>query len=186
MITVLALGWIGAGCALDPSTIGDETETRAATGGGSQGGVTVGSTETLGGSGVATTAPGGTSAGSMGGSGSGSDGSGAEPTGGGPTSGGIDPPMTCEELLAAFAAETTLIRSCDLPEQCGQVLLGTSCGCTRDWVARSDADLTQWEALVQQGNEMECGLPFGSSCDCPEADGFTCDTGECSWNYVAT
>ena len=32
--------------------------------------------------------------------------------------------------------------------------------------------------------ELECELPFFSTCDCPEAKGFTCTDGICNWNYV--
>jgi hypothetical protein len=91
---------------------------------------------------------------------------------------------TCAELLAAFDAETLAIRSCGSDSECGQALQGTSCGCTRDWVARSDADTTCFYDLIEQAGALQCELPLGSTCDCPEADGFVCDAGICNWNYL--
>lgn len=91
---------------------------------------------------------------------------------------------TCDELEPAFQAETESIRSCDAPEDCGQQLTGTSCGCTRDWVARADADTTLFYDLIQQGSALQCDLPLASTCDCPQADGFDCVDGTCTWNYV--
>jgi len=110
-----------------------------------------------------------------------------DPRAGGADCGGICVPPTeqsCEELTAAFAAETQEIRSCDDDEQCGQVLTGTSCGCTRDWVARIDADLTEWESLRDAAEPAGCSLGTGSGCDCPRTDGFVCESGTCAWNYL--
>lgn len=91
---------------------------------------------------------------------------------------------TCAELEPAFEAETQAIRSCTQPSDCGQQLTGTSCGCTRDWVARSDADTTAFYDLMDQGNSMSCELGTFSTCDCPSASGFTCSTdGICVWDY---
>jgi len=89
----------------------------------------------------------------------------------------------CDDLVAAFEAETASIRSCEQDEECGEVLTGTSCGCTRDWVARLDADTTRFYELIELAVEMGCELEVGSSCDCPETDGFVCDDGICNWNY---
>jgi len=90
----------------------------------------------------------------------------------------------CDALLSAFWAEVTEIRACKEDNECGQVLTGTSCGCTRNWVARLDADATEFLALVELAGELRCELPFISTCDCPEADGYRCDVGTCSWNYL--
>jgi hypothetical protein len=68
--------------------------------------------------------------------------------------------------------------------ECGQVLKGTSCGCTRDWVARLDADTAEFWALVDTANELGCELPFISTCDCPATDGYACSGGICTWNYI--
>ncbi len=91
---------------------------------------------------------------------------------------------TCDELETAFQTETAAIRSCTQPSDCGQQLTGTSCGCTRDWVARADADTTVFYDLMSQGNTMGCELGTISTCDCPAASGFTCSTdGVCVWDY---
>jgi len=90
----------------------------------------------------------------------------------------------CEELAAAFASEAMNIRSCVAPEQCGQELKGTSCGCTRNWVARLDADTTDFYALIDKAQRMGCELLLISTCDCPPADGFVCQDATCAWNYL--
>lgn len=93
----------------------------------------------------------------------------------------------CETLLEEFAAETKTIRSCDSDDECGQVLTGTSCGCTRNWVARIDADIETWEAIRDAAQAEGCAIPGGiSTCDCPPADGFHCEpeAGMCNWNYL--
>jgi hypothetical protein len=90
----------------------------------------------------------------------------------------------CPDLIAAFDAEALAIRSCSSDGECGQQLQGTSCGCTRDWVARTDADTTCFYSLIDQAGALQCELPLGSTCDCPEADGFICDGGICNWNYL--
>lgn len=96
-----------------------------------------------------------------------------------------EPVVTCETIVADFLAETTEIRSCTADAECGQVLSGTSCGCTRNWVARTDADLDTWQGLRDDAFENGCEIPGGiSTCDCPAADGFACDAGTCTWNYL--
>jgi hypothetical protein len=90
----------------------------------------------------------------------------------------------CGELIAAFDAETLAIRSCSSDAECGKALQGTSCGCTQDWVARSDADTTCFYDLIDQAGALQCELPLVSDCSCPETDGFICDAGICKWNYL--
>jgi hypothetical protein len=92
---------------------------------------------------------------------------------------------TCEEIEADFEAERADLQQCADDLECGQVLEGTSCGCTRDLVARLDADPARFEALVEEGSEESCELGLVSDCDCPQAAGFRCDEGTCAWNYVA-
>lgn len=89
----------------------------------------------------------------------------------------------CMAWQAAFDAEVLEVRGCMNDNECGVEIKGTSCGCTRNWVARLDADLTEFEALVDTANELGCELPFFSSCDCPATDGFECAGGICNWNY---
>ena len=91
---------------------------------------------------------------------------------------------TCDQLLDAFNAETLAIRSCSADSECGVPLQGTSCGCTRDWVARTDADTTCFYDLIEQAGALQCELPLVSTCDCPGADGYICDGGICNWNYI--
>jgi len=93
-------------------------------------------------------------------------------------------PRTCEDIEADFWAEAEAIQTCDDASECGQVLTGTSCGCTRDWVARLDADTSDFYALIDEGQAEECELLLSSVCDCPPAKGFDCIEGTCTWNYV--
>ena len=86
--------------------------------------------------------------------------------------------------MAAFQAETLEVRSCSADSQCGQELSGTSCGCTRNWVATLDANTDCFYSLIDQAGVLECDLGLFSSCDCPAADGFVCDSGICQWNYL--
>ena len=92
--------------------------------------------------------------------------------------------MSCEEIEPALAAETAEILSCTSDDQCGQVLAGTSCGCTRNMVARLDADISEWESLREDFFAQECGFGPISTCDCPLVDGFACIEGSCTWNYL--
>jgi hypothetical protein len=93
--------------------------------------------------------------------------------------------MDCETFKNEFNAEVIKIRSCTMDDECGVEMKGTSCGCTRNWVARKDADLTDFNELVELAGELECELPFFSTCDCPAADGFECsNSGICTWNYL--
>lgn len=88
---------------------------------------------------------------------------------------------TCENIVRNVNEELEAIQSCEADEECGQVLEGTSCGCTRNLVARKDADISRFEELNRQRNELCEGLL--STCDCPAADGFKCASNRCTWNY---
>lgn len=90
---------------------------------------------------------------------------------------------TCDDVLADYAAEAANIQSCTDWSECGQVLTGTSCGCTRNWVARTDADTTTFYTLQAEAADAECELG-GSTCDCPEAYGFDCVDAVCTWDYT--
>ena len=91
---------------------------------------------------------------------------------------------TCEDVSAEFTAEAEAIRSCEVAADCGIDLAGTSCGCTRNWVARADADTTTFYDLIDEAAEAECDLGLASTCDCPAADGFDCVEGVCTWDYI--
>ena len=103
-----------------------------------------------------------------------------------PEAGAVDAglPNDCATLLNELGGQMRDLRSCQADSECGQPITGTSCGCTRDLVARLDADLTWFHALRRRGNLLGCNMPFMSTCDCPEADGFICSDGFCNWNYV--
>ncbi|MEM6993339.1 MAG: hypothetical protein AAF721_22695 [Myxococcota bacterium] len=95
------------------------------------------------------------------------------------------PAPSCDEVVEEFLTETAEIRSCNVDADCGQVLSGTSCGCTRNWVARTDADVDAWEDMRQDVFDAGCNIPGGiSTCDCPAADGFACEDNICTWNYL--
>jgi hypothetical protein len=98
-------------------------------------------------------------------------------------------------LCVELRAELNAVQTCTSADDCGQVMTGTSCGCTRNLVARSDADLSTFSRLKAEvgaklGNPdepIECrGLQFGSTCDCPVTDGFTCTQNRCAWNYTGS
>lgn len=91
---------------------------------------------------------------------------------------------TCAQVHADFVAEAARIRSCTDDAQCGLVLTGTSCGCTRDWVARRGVDTAGFYALIDEALGLGCDLGLTSTCDCPEAEGFDCAGGTCTWDYV--
>ncbi len=93
------------------------------------------------------------------------------------------PAGTCEEIQADFAAESANIRSCSTDAECGKVLEQTSCGCTRDLVARVDADTHDFYALIQAAGG-ECDLGLTSVCDCPQTYGFECADHVCNWDYA--
>lgn len=95
-----------------------------------------------------------------------------------------DSVQSCDASVAALWTEIDNIRACESSAQCGQVLAGTSCGCTRDLVARTDADLSTYLALLADVETAGCDAGFVSTCDCPEADGYACTDGLCTWNYV--
>ena len=96
-----------------------------------------------------------------------------------------EPVPTCDEIKADFTSYLATIQTCDTASECGTVLTGTSCGCTRNLVARADLTAQQvadFEALKAQYSA--CGGSFLSTCDCPAASGFKCSENRCSFNLV--
>lgn len=93
-------------------------------------------------------------------------------------------PGECDGIVAEIDEELTALQTCASWDECGQVLSGTSCGCTRNLVARTDADPTRFYALLEAGSEQECDVGFESTCDCPAAYGFDCVEGTCAWDYA--
>lgn len=92
----------------------------------------------------------------------------------------MDP--ACPQTIADFRAETINIRSCNRAADCGTVLQGTSCGCTRDWVARNNVNTQPFYQLLQEA--QACGLGLTSTCDCPQTYGFACVNQICTWDYT--
>ena len=99
--------------------------------------------------------------------------------------GGAPSVSSCDDVRAALASELASIQSCNGDEECGQVLEGTSCGCTRDLVARVNADPALVESLFKAEVGGEPCIQNSSTCDCPAADGFACKSGRCTWNYTS-
>lgn len=94
-------------------------------------------------------------------------------------------PTTCLGIEQAINSEYARIASCSADADCGQVLNQTSCGCTREWVARTGADSSCFYALKKALYEMYCNSEiFASSCGCHPASGFTCHNEQCSWEYT--
>lgn len=90
---------------------------------------------------------------------------------------------TCDELQAAITQELAELQSCSIDSDCGQVLQGTSCGCTNDLIARKNSDPARLNSLMGRGKELQCNA-LVSDCSCPPANGFVCTNGTCGWNYT--
>jgi hypothetical protein len=95
-----------------------------------------------------------------------------------------DPGVKCEGVLNELKSTLSGVQKCASAADCGQPIPGSSCGCTRDLVARKDVDLEPYLALRAKASELGCASDGGSTCDCPNADGFACIGNVCGWNYV--
>lgn len=92
----------------------------------------------------------------------------------------------CTEIEDAVTRELHYIRYCLADAQCGEPLQGTSCGCTRDLVARRDASSDRFYDLLDLAVSEQCSLDmFVSTCDCPAVSGFSCVARTCQWDYSA-
>jgi len=40
------------------------------------------------------------------------------------------------------------------------------------------------QEILALERELECRPEMGSTCDCPAADGFICESNQCEWSYV--
>ena len=90
----------------------------------------------------------------------------------------------CAQVALALDLELQSIQACGQASECGQELIGTSCGCTRNLVARLGANTDGFYAIVRAGRSMACpATEFATTCDCPAADGFACVDRRCTWNY---
>lgn len=93
--------------------------------------------------------------------------------------------QSCDALDLKVSKELGAIQTCQTDSDCGEVLKGSSCGCTRNAVARIDADLTNYLKAKSASVDNACGGSFGISiCDCPQTEGFACVQNMCSWNYL--
>lgn len=95
---------------------------------------------------------------------------------------GPDGKIDCKQVIRKFEEEWKKVNSCTKSSECGQLVEKVSCGCTRVPVARKNADLASFYKWLSYGGKVGC-LSLGSTCDCPEADGFICKNGSCQWNY---
>lgn len=95
-----------------------------------------------------------------------------------------DAGSSCDSLREQASLELAKLRSCNSAAECGQPIPGSSCGCTRDLVARQDADLGAYLALRSEVASRGCANDGGSTCDCPSANGFACIDHTCAWNYA--
>ncbi len=95
----------------------------------------------------------------------------------------VEAPSDCRTIIGDFEAESDRIRSCTTARDCGTVLTGTSCGCTRDWVAQAGVDTTRFYDLLDEASST-CGYGPISTCDCPAVNGYACVRNECTWNYL--
>ena len=92
---------------------------------------------------------------------------------------------SCALVKPRYDEELARIRMCTAASDCGQVLQGTSCGCTRNLVARKDAVTTDFYRLLNvKLAGARCVEPPASTCDCPPVAGFACEQNTCTWNYI--
>src|SRR5690349_4637608 len=180
---ILGLAWVGlAACGSSDGDLfgsGDEVDANAGEGGqpdDGSGGLATGGRSSGGAAPTGGVSTGGAATG-------GRNTGGAAPTGGvstgGAAVGGKPGELSCTDLSSKLGAELDSIQSCESDEDCGQPLQGTSCGCTRDLVARKDADVARFEELFREYGDR-CDGFGGSTCDCPAADGFKCSSNRCS------
>jgi pacifastin inhibitor LCMII len=95
-----------------------------------------------------------------------------------------EPVSSCDSLLNELQGTLSSVQKCSTAADCGQAIPGSSCGCTRDLVARKDASLGPYLELRAKVAELGCATDGGSTCDCPNADGFACVNNVCGWNYA--
>jgi hypothetical protein len=102
------------------------------------------------------------------------------------------PEDACARWQTEIAEEYAAIRFCTDATECGQNI-PILCGCTRNPVARLDADITRFLTLLASpppphpdGSfcELPRTIPGASTCDCPPSDGYICRDGGCDWNLL--
>jgi len=95
-----------------------------------------------------------------------------------------DPGPSCMSLVSELRATLASIQKCTAAADCGQPIPGSSCGCTRDLVARKDANLAPYLEQKAKVAELGCETDGISTCDCPSTNGFACISNVCTWNYA--
>lgn len=90
---------------------------------------------------------------------------------------------SCADVDAAIKEELAVLQSCSVASDCGQILEGTSCGCTNELVAHNDYDPARFNSLRARAKELNCSTA-ATDCSCPATNGFACTNGVCGWNYV--
>ena len=90
---------------------------------------------------------------------------------------------TCDEVNAEMKEELSGLQACSVDADCGQVLEGTSCGCTNDLVAHKEYDAARFRSLQLRAQELKCTTTV-TDCSCPATNGFVCTDKVCGWNYV--
>ncbi|MBM4371600.1 MAG: hypothetical protein FJ098_08095 [Deltaproteobacteria bacterium] len=89
---------------------------------------------------------------------------------------------SCQDWYATWLAVLFQVTACSTAADCLDVP-GTSCGCTHNVVVNKNASLWQFWNVAELMGSAGCS-PFMSTCDCPPADGFLCQNGHCTWNYI--
>lgn len=110
--------------------------------------------------------------------------SGGSSFGGATGTAGMAPSLTCDGVRKLAAEELERIQSCSADSECGLVLPNTSCGCTRDLVARTEANPEHFQDLQRTTIDGERCVSLGSACDCPKTYGYSCEGGRCTWDYT--
>jgi len=95
-----------------------------------------------------------------------------------------DAGSSCDSLVSELKSTLSSVQKCKSAADCGQAIPFSGCGCTRDLVARKDANLSSYLAQRAKYRELGCLDDSTSVCDCPNADGFACIDNVCGWNYV--
>jgi len=89
--------------------------------------------------------------------------------------------MECSDWYKEYQDAIKMMNTCTTADEC-VAIPGTSCGCTHDVVLNKNADTTMVSKIINAMNADECGIM--TTCDCPQADGFKCESGHCAWNYL--
>ncbi len=92
-----------------------------------------------------------------------------------------DPEWSCDDARDSLSSLMDELDTCEVDADCGIVVRGTSCGCTRSPVLPTAAaeHICEYEEALEQ-SVASCGAA-STSCDCAEVLGIGCVLGECTW-----